>query len=241
MARPFRPTRKGYAAELEYAEAQLLAMLARDIDQMLAAREAEHIDAGLKPASNAKDPAGASNGTSESGVPHAGGSNASAADAWWEELGLSNDIADPHSSLLGEAHTLADPDDPALLAILPRSIHSSDAVGALDGADDTMRARTEPGLVRSKREGLQWLARAVMKDPFLIPAEKAGQAASTLNVMRLVLAARLGIENQEDADRVQDAMEHGVSDDPDQGMAVLYGFTSWLQDSLMHALLRGKA
>ena len=59
--------------------------------------------------------------------------------------------------------------------------------------------------------------------------------------MRLVLAARLGIENQEDADRVQDAVEHGVTDDPDQGMAVLYGFTSWLQDSLMHALLRGKA
>lgn len=236
MARPFRPTRKGYAAELEYAEAQLLAMLARDIDQMLAAREAEHIDAGLKPTSDAKDPAGASNGTSDSG-----GTHTDVADAWWEELGLSNDIADPHSSLLGEAHTLADPDDPALLAILPRSIHSSDAVGALDGADDTMRARTEPGLVRSKREGLQWLARAVMKDPFLIPAEKAGQAASTLNVMRLVLAARLRIENQEDADRVQDAMEHGVTDDPDQGMAVLYGFTSWLQDSLMHALLRGKA
>lgn len=227
MARPFRPTRKGYAAELEYAEAQLLAMLARDIDQMLAAREAEHIDAGLKPASNAKDPAG--------------GTNAGVAAAWWEELGLSNDIADPDSSLLGEAHTLADPEDPALLAILPRSIHSTDAVGALDGADDAMRARTEPGLVSSKREGLQWLARAVMKDPFLIPPEKAGQAASTLNVMRLVLAARLGIENQEDADRVQDAMEHGVTHDPDQGMAVLYGFTSWLQDSLMHALLRGKA
>lgn len=227
MARPFRPTRKGYAAELEYAEAQLLAMLARDIDQMLAAREAEHIDAGLKPASNAKDPAG--------------GTNAGVTDAWWKELGLSNDIAGPDSSLLGEAHTLADPDDPALLAILPRSIHSTDAVGALDGADDAMRARTEPGLVSSKREGLQWLARAVMKDPFLIPPEKAGQAASTLNVMRLVLASRLGIENQEDADRVQDAMEHGVTDDPDQGMAVLYGFTSWLQDSLMHALLRGKA
>ena len=174
MARPFRPTRKGYAAELEYAEAQLLAMLARDIDQMLAAREAEHIDAGLKPASNAKD--------------SAGGNNAGVAGAWWEELGLSNDIADPDSSLLGEAHTLADPEDPALLAILPRSIHSTDAVGALDGADDAMRARTEPGLVSSKREGLQWLARAVMKDPFLIPPEKAGQAASTLNVMRLVLA-----------------------------------------------------
>ncbi|MDK6274348.1 DUF2017 family protein [Pseudoglutamicibacter cumminsii] len=232
MARPFRPTRKGYAAELEYAEAQLLAMLARDIDQMLAAREAEHIDAGLKPTSNAKDPAGAS--AESNGV-------SSDTAAWWEELGLSNDIADPDSSLLGEAHTLADPEDPALLAILPRSIHSTDAVGALDGADDAMRARTEPGLVSSKREGLQWLARAVMKDPFLIPPEKAGQAASTLNVMRLVLAARLGIENQEDADRVQDAMEHGVTDDPDQGMAVLYGFTSWLQDSLMHALLRGKA
>lgn len=227
MARPFRPTRKGYAAELEYAEAQLLAMLARDIDQMLAAREAEHIDAGLKPASNAKD--------------SAGGNNAGVAGAWWEELGLSNDIADPDSSLLGEAHTLADPEDPALLAILPRSIHSTDAVGALDGADDAMRARTEPGLVSSKREGLQWLARAVMKDPFLIPPEKAGQAASTLNVMRLVLASRLGIENQEDADLVQEAMEHGVTEDPDQGMAVLYGFTSWLQDSLMHALLRGKA
>lgn len=232
MARPFRPTRKGYAAELEYAEAQLLAMLARDIDQMLAAREAEHIDAGLKPTSNAKDPAGAS--AESKGV-------SSDTAAWWEELGLSNDIADPDSSLLGEAHTLADPEDPALLAILPRSIHSTDAVGALDGADDAMRARTEPGLVSSKREGLQWLARAVMKDPFLIPPEKAGQAASTLNVMRLVLAARLGIENQEDADRVQDTMEHGVTDDPDQGMAVLYGFTSWLQDSLMHALLRGKA
>lgn len=227
MARPFRPTRKGYAAELEYAEAQLLAMLAHDIDQMLAAREAEHIDAGLKPASNAKD--------------SAGGNNAGVAGAWWEELGLSNDIADPDSSLLGEAHTLADPEDPALLAILPRSIHSTDAVGALDGADDAMRARTEPGLVSSKREGLQWLARAVMKDPFLIPPEKAGQAASTLNVMRLVLASRLGIENQEDADLVQEAMEHGVTEDPDQGMAVLYGFTSWLQDSLMHALLRGKA
>lgn len=232
MARPFRPTRKGYAAELEYAEAQLLAMLARDIDQMLAAREAEHIDAGLKPASNAKDPAGAS--SESNGV-------SSDTAAWWEELGLSNDIADPDSSLLGESHTLADPEDPALLAILPRSIHSTDAVGALDGADDAMRARTEPGLVSSKREGLQWLARAVMKDPFLIPPEKAGQAASTLNVMRLVLASRLGIENQEDADLVQEAMEHGVTDDPDQGMAVLYGFTSWLQDSLMHALLRGKA
>lgn len=238
MARPFRATRKGYSTELDYAEAQLLVMLARDIDQLLAGREAEHVDAGLKAAPGAT---GAASRTASDAVEEPTDAAADGADRWWEELGLSNDIADAGASLLGRSATLDDPQDPALLAILPRSIHTDDAVGALDGADAAMRARTEPGLIARQREGLKWLARAVMKDPFLVPPEKAGQVASTFNVMRLVLAARLGIEDQQDADRVQEAMEQGVPDDPDQGLVMLYGFTSWLQDSLMHALLRGKA
>ena len=58
-----------------------------------------------------------------------------------------------------------------------------------------------------------------------------------LNDVRLVLAARLGVETEEDAARVHAVDDWRSAEDVESTMALLYNFTSWLLETLMTEML----
>jgi hypothetical protein len=293
MARAFRPVGGAYVAELDEAEAKLVAQLALDVKEMLDTRaeltgdlvpEATHDDAPAGPGASPRRGAGerATHDDAPAGpgaAPHQGsGEQAAGTDAdagtraedrWWEALGLSPaDLGvGPDGELLADNEALplqetdahggaadlpgaaggaaaprpttrrrARPSDPALARLLPDLVAGGDAAV---GEAERLRALTEPGLVAAKRANLAEAAQLLSLDPLRVPAADAPRFASALNDIRLVLAERLGIESAEDAARVA-AAEEDPEDELGHYLALLYGFVSWLQESLMTALLRRK-
>ncbi len=260
MARAFRPVGGAYIAELDEAESKLVAQLALDVKEMLDTRaeltgdltpDQEHDDA--VPGQGAPAPTGADRqGDDAPDARSAGGAN------WWEELGLSPaDLGvGPDGELLPDNEALpgadtpgaggaaprpttrrrARPADPALARLLPDLVARGEAA---DGEAERLRALTEPGIVAAKRANLAEAAALLSMDPLRVPAADAPRFASALNDIRLVLAERLGIESEEDAARVA-AAEENPDDELEHYLALLYGFVSWLQESLMTALLRRK-
>jgi hypothetical protein len=190
----------------------LVVTLARDVLHLLGTRAGEDTASGEMP--DVPGPAGAS-GTS-----------------WWEELGLNDPEAHPR------ADSLDPPTDPALARLLP------------DLTDDDpeeqarLRAELEPHVIESKQRALNEAIGLLRHDPLRVTEEAAPRFSAAMNDIRLVLAERLGIEDEESAERVTRLAEsnpkrgsQGV-DDVEHFMAMLYSFVSWLQDSLMTALLK---
>ena len=60
-----------------------------------------------------------------------------------------------------------------------------------------------------------------------------------LNDVRLVLSARLGIEDEQSAARVHSVDDWKHALDEESAMALLYNFTSWFLETLMDQMLRG--
>jgi hypothetical protein len=56
--------------------------------------------------------------------------------------------------------------------------------------------------------------------------------------VRLVLAERLGLETEDDAERIHDIDDWSRADTVDEYLALVYNFVTWLQESLMQALLQ---
>ncbi len=56
--------------------------------------------------------------------------------------------------------------------------------------------------------------------------------------MRLVLAERLGLETEEDAERIHAQDDWSKADTVDEYLALVYNFVTWLQESLMQAMLK---
>jgi len=74
----------------------------------------------------------------------------------------------------------------------------------------------------------------------VVPAPQAPAVAATLTDLRLVLAERLGIRTDEDADRLGRAVgrrrRHGA-DDVRTYLVTVYDALTWLQESLVQAML----
>ncbi|MGO1320122.1 MAG: DUF2017 family protein [Galactobacter sp.] len=208
MARAFRRVGGAYVAQLEEDESRLVITLARDVLHLLDMRAGEG-----------------------SAMPDDGGRDGASGTSWWEELGLSDPEASPGPE------TLEPPVDPALARLLP-------PVTEQDSADEArLRAMLEPQVVASKRAALQEAIELLRQDPLRVPEADAHRFGAALNDIRLVLSERLGIADQADAERVARLAEAKPSknrdvDDVEHFMAMLYSFVSWLQESLMTALLK---
>lgn len=123
--------------------------------------------------------------------------------------------------------------DPAIKRLLPngRSGEGAEEGAAQfrDLAQDTIRQEKINDLQRSY---------ALLQTPSLMLTQKEAEAfGRALNQVRLVLSARLEIETEADAERVHqfDTVEQAT--DVDRYMALLYNFVSWLQETLMQALI----
>jgi hypothetical protein len=135
-----------------------------------------------------------------------------------------------------EAH-LAEPDDPAILRLLPNAAPTDREVA------DEFRRYTEPDLRALKVARLRRLWSQLSEDGprWEVAEDEAMETAAALTDVRLVLASRLGIETDADAERLhadvgvaQQAAVGGLVPDRERiWLGMLYEALTWLQDSLV--------
>ena len=145
---------------------------------------------------------------------------------------------------------LPPPSDPAVRRLLPDASHDDPEVAAEFRrlTEDDIRADKIARLTRlwdaltTPTEG--WRA-----DTFVLAPDEARDVAAALTDLRLVLAERLGIRTDEQAERLYDTLlsspQADVADDASETLdpaarrylVAVYGALSWLQESLMEVLL----
>ena len=140
------------------------------------------------------------------------------------------------------------PADPALARLLPPMSHDDPELAA------ELRALTEGGLRSAKVSRLETVWRELRG-----PARPGGAAVvrtgqegawlAALTDVRLVLASRLGIEDDDDAEEVYDRAQSARSggDDGDDGhdpvtdaLATMYAALTWWQESLLESMERAR-
>jgi len=148
--------------------------------------------------------------------------------------------------LRGLETALSDPDDPAVLRVLPNAAPDDREVA------EEFRRFTEPELRTLKVDRLRTIWRALSDDgpTWIVPADEALNTAAALTDIRLVLASRLGLETDDDAanlhaeiDRAHDAQTGAyaasAAENPERvWLGMLYEALTWLQESLMSYVMR---
>jgi hypothetical protein len=128
----------------------------------------------------------------------------------------------------------AAPRDPALERLLP-SAHRQDPALAAE-----FRRLTEYGLRERKAANLATAISALQGadgDKLTVDKEQAQAMVVALTDVRLLLGERLGLRTEEDADDLQDRLGAASRDDPQLYLAAYYDFLTWLQESLIQALM----
>lgn len=233
MAERFRWTRRGYMAQLEKPEVRLLRGLVKDVVTLLEGRRQDVrpeavADAGpaLPPVEEGTDavveaPVGPA-GDADAG-PVAGLDESDA--AFWDlvsGLDLGQDRA---------VHRAA-PADPAVARLLPETMPQAD-----DDERGAHRALTEDALSEGKLADARLALELLRATRVEVPHHQAPAFGRALNDVRLVLAARLGLETQEDAERVHAVDDWRSAQNVESTMALLYNFTTWLLETLMTEML----
>ncbi|WBL18614.1 DUF2017 family protein [Citricoccus sp. NR2] len=220
MARGFTSTPRGYLATFESGEQRLLRQLFDDVITLLRRREDEtRSDAETDQAGAEAEP------DTEAGTGDAGDADiATDSDFWALVSGI--------SAGTGENRRAA-PSEAATLRLLPTG--TPDAASEAEAQE--FRALTEDAVLQAKLEDLQRAIAAVESRHLVLDLAAAESFGRALNAVRLVLATRLEIETDDDAARVHEISDVANADSVDAYMALLYNFTSWLQETLMTALL----
>lgn len=149
------------------------------------------------------------------------------------------DDGDPLAGLSWSRDGVAEPTDPALARLLPAA-SDDDAVAA------EFRRLTEADLRAAKVERLRmvWGALLAPGERLEVLPERAMDWAAALNDVRLVLAERLEIVTEADAEAVYaqaSARGRHAGEDPDEmraALASLYMVLTWLQESLLTVMLK---
>jgi hypothetical protein len=74
----------------------------------------------------------------------------------------------------------------------------------------------------------------------VLTADEARYWSMGLNDVRLVLAERLDIRDEADADHIHLMQDWSQAEDVESYLALVYNFTTWLQESLVQAMLAAK-
>jgi hypothetical protein len=143
--------------------------------------------------------------------------------------------------LRGLEDSLAEPDDPAVLRLLPNAAPTDREVS------DEFRRLTEGDLRGLKVARLRTMWQQLSEDgpEWEVASEDALPTASALTDVRLVLASRLGLNTDEDAERLHTEIElatHALETDAERELEIdpervwlgmLYQALTWLQESLV--------
>ncbi|PWD50192.1 DUF2017 domain-containing protein [Serinibacter arcticus] len=202
----FRRTRSGYVTRLDPTERAIVASVVGDVAELLGYGVAD-VQAPTDGDAPTQPDGGATGGaTGDDGFPQL------------------------HWSEPDEADALV-PDDPALARLLPPGSEDDDVAAE-------HRRLTEDSVRRSKGERLRrvWWDLSRGEDEIRVPDDRAMVWAGALTDVRLVLAQRLGVEDAEAAERLQEVAASG-DDEVSRALASLYLALSWLQESLLEAML----
>lgn len=151
-----------------------------------------------------------------------GGAAPTEVDPLWAMVGM-----DPRTHAAG----FDAPTDAAERRLLPDAVHN-DA-----GASLEYRRLTETSLREAKTGNLKAAALAMETGNLAFDAAAANQFAQALNDVRLVLAERLQLRDESDAERIAGVRDARNVEDVDEYLALVYNFVTWLQETLMQALL----
>lgn len=128
------------------------------------------------------------------------------------------------------------PRDPALARLLPPASLDDDELAA------ELRRLTESSLRATKVDHLRVVHRALEASSGVVIVREGEERAwlSALTDLRLVLATRLGIETDEDAERIYERAGAGrpqtAADELDAALTSLYAALTWWQESLLDAM-----
>ncbi|OMH28246.1 hypothetical protein BKD30_01585 [Tersicoccus phoenicis] len=139
---------------------------------------------------------------------------------------------DPLAALVGIDAEATVPEDTAVRRLLP------DGVDGDDEAALEFRRLTERGLREQKTAGLRAAELLIEAEPIQLDTDQAAILSKAINDVRLVLADRLNLVTDEDANRLHDITDWAEATDLESYLALVYNFLTWLQDTLMQALLR---
>lgn len=145
--------------------------------------------------------------------------------------------------LKGLEESLSDPDDPAVLRVLPNAAPTDRDVAA------EFRRLTEPELRSLKIDRLRrmWNALSGESPQWVVPLDEVMPTAAALTDLRLVLATRLELDSDADAIALHEEIaltHHAVATDAAADLRVdpervwlgmLYETLTWLQESLLSA------
>lgn len=224
MALAFKSTLRGYSAYLEKPERQILRSLFSDVLTLLggvspADGQLEEDKPRFLDRFRSRDetahlpPAPTREATDEDSPTDA---------AFWDLVGS-----------LADDEVQVDLTDPAVKRLLPDARSGDDA----DSGSAQFRQLAQDDIRQEKIADLQ-RAYALVQTPSLMLSQREAEAFSrALNQVRLVLSSRLEIHHEDDAARVHQIDSVDQATDVERYMALLYNFVSWLQESLMQALI----
>jgi hypothetical protein len=152
-----------------------------------------------------------------------------------------SDIDDPFEHLRGLEESIREPSDPAILRLLPNAAPADREVA------DEFRRLTDGELRATKIRRLRriWDQLSDDGDDWIVAHEEALPTAAALTDVRLVLASRLGLHTDDDADRLHheiDLASHALETDDEGALPVdhervwlgmLYQALTWLQETLV--------
>lgn len=147
--------------------------------------------------------------------------------------------------LAGWEERPVDPRDPAVLRLLPNAAPTDQEVA------DEFRRLTEGDLRDLKVQRLRriWEALSATGPEWAVDVDEALPTAAALTDVRLVLAARLGLEDDADVDRLHhevdlamhfmdgDDAPSAVVDGERVWLGMLYEALAWLQESLLQCIV----
>lgn len=164
-------------------------------------------------------------------------------DAGYGTSGTANDVDEIFRHLRSLEESLAEPDDPAVLRLLPSASQDDREIA------DEFRRLTESDLRDLKVGRLRhmWEELSLDGPEWEVPLDEFMPTAAALTDIRLVLASRLELDTDDDAERLHTEIElathllssgadmsQDLSVDPERiWLGMLYQALTWLQESLV--------
>ncbi|MGO3795536.1 MAG: DUF2017 family protein [Pauljensenia sp.] len=146
-----------------------------------------------------------------------------------------SDLTSLVRAMTGFEDSRPEPGDPALDNLLPpMSADEPEAAQLRALTEDFLRSEKSARL-RRLRQDLRGARREVGGD-VLVPRAAVWDWLAALNDVRLALAGELGIEVEEDADRVREQARSAGTDPRLALVSGLYVAVTWWQDSLLRAM-----
>ncbi|MFT4245282.1 MAG: DUF2017 domain-containing protein [Micrococcaceae bacterium] len=125
------------------------------------------------------------------------------------------------------------PEDPVLQRLFPDGVKDSEAEAT------EFRKLSEMNVKERKLSQLRNAVKLLSGEgPLVLKPDEAMDFAAALNSVRIVIATRLDIKDEVQAEQIQFMLDFNDVKTNEDYLIVTYNFLSWLQDSLMQAMLK---